>query len=58
MIDIPPEKVKDFQEKLLGFFHSQHEDIMKNIESTGKLEDDTKDQILKLTDEFARSYEC
>ncbi|MGI6111418.1 MAG: F0F1 ATP synthase subunit alpha [Bilifractor sp.] len=56
MIDIPPAQVKAFQGALLTFFHEQHPDIMKDIDRKGRMEDETKDEILHITDEFKASW--
>ena len=55
LIDVAPEDVKDCQNALLAFFHEKHEDLMKNIENTGRLDDEAKGLILKYTDEFLAS---
>ena len=54
-IDIPVEKIKSNQMKLLEFINEKYPDIPSSIERERVLGEDIKEAILKATDEFKRS---
>ena len=56
MIDVPVERVKDFQTKMLAFFAKEHPEIGAGIERDGVLSDDVKEQILAAAKTFKERY--
>lgn len=54
--DLPREKVLDFEVDFLKYIRSANADILKTIESTGKLDDDTQAQLVKAIDEFKTTF--
>lgn len=52
MLDIPVERIKDFQESLLRFFDTQHPEIIKELEETKVLTPELTQSILDYSKEF------
>ena len=52
MLDIPVERIKDFQENLLRFFDTQHPEIIKELEETKVLTPELTQSILDYSKEF------
>ena len=52
-VDVPVEKIKDYQSRMLEYFDTEHNDIMSEIESTKILDDDLRESILTAIDSFA-----
>ncbi len=50
--DMPVEEVKPYQGELLDFIHRVHPEIVNELNSSKKLEDTLKDDIIKATEEF------
>ena len=51
-LDIPKEQIKETQGKLLAYFHDLHPEIAEKIQTDKVLEDDLKEQILSVAEEF------
>ncbi len=56
MIDVPVDQVKDYQMKMLAYFHENYSAILSDIEHSGKLEDTVKQNILHISDLFHAQY--
>ncbi|MDD6282421.1 MAG: F0F1 ATP synthase subunit alpha [Oribacterium sp.] len=56
LIQVAPEKVKDFELRLLHYFASRYPEVGRNIEISGQLDDGSIDKILSVTDEFSEYY--
>lgn len=56
MLDIPVNKVKDFQGKLLTFMEERYPQIGRQINDSGRLDDDLTEQIIKAAEEFRTTY--
>ncbi|SNU07907.1 F-type H+-transporting ATPase subunit alpha [Lachnospiraceae bacterium] len=56
MQDIPVDNIADFRTKLLDYFHEEEEVLCKQIDSTGQLSDDDKQQIIETANKFKESY--
>lgn len=56
MLDIPVNKVKDFQGKLLAFMEERYPQIGRQINDSGRLDDDLTEQIIKAAEEFRTTY--
>jgi F-type H+/Na+-transporting ATPase subunit alpha len=54
--DLPVERVQDFESGLLDHLRSRHSGIGESIRDTGKLEDDTIEQLRKAVQDFKESY--
>jgi F-type H+/Na+-transporting ATPase subunit alpha len=54
--DLPVERVQDFESGLLDHLRSRHSGIGETIRDTGKLEDDTIEQLRKAVEDFKDSY--
>ncbi|CFX03053.1 ATPase, F1 complex, alpha subunit [Syntrophomonas zehnderi OL-4] len=54
--DLPKEKVQDFESDFLKYIRSANADILKTIESTGKLDDDTQAKLVKAINEFKTTF--
>ena len=52
MLDIPTDKVKEFQTDMLAFFDREHPEIVQEIEVRRVLDDDLTEKILKAAKEF------
>ena len=56
MQDIPVDNIADFRTKLLDYFHEEEGTLCKQIDSTGQLSDDDKQQIIETANKFKESY--
>ena len=56
LIQVAPEKIKDFELRLLHYFAGRYPEIGRNIEISGQLDDGSIDKILSVTDEFSEYY--
>jgi F-type H+-transporting ATPase subunit alpha len=57
LADIPLEKVKDFEKDLINILKIDHEDILKNIVDSGKLEKDIEEKLIKVIEEVKKTYQ-
>ena len=57
MQDIPVDNIGDFRTKLLAHFHEEEDALCKQIDSTGQLSDDDKQNIIDIANKFRESYE-
>ena len=51
-LDIPKEQIKETQGKMLAYFQDLHPEIAEKIQTDKVLEDDLRDQILSVAEEF------
>lgn len=56
MQDIPVDNIGDFRTKLLQFFHEEEDALCKQIDATGQLSDDDKQNIIDAANKFKESY--
>lgn len=56
MQDIPVDNIGDFRTKLLAHFHEEEDALCKQIDSTGQLSDDDKQNIIDIANKFRESY--
>ncbi|MTI66854.1 MAG: F0F1 ATP synthase subunit alpha [Firmicutes bacterium] len=56
LTDIPVERVKEFEKGFLEFMDSQHPEIGKKIIDSGKLEEDTEEELKKALKEFKEKF--
>lgn len=54
--DIENSKIKDFEEQLLSSIKSQAPEILKNIVSTGKLDDENETKLKEFIDNFKKEF--
>ena len=54
--DIPVDKVPDFETGLLGYLESNYAAALDSIREIGELNDETKDDLKKATDEFKKGF--
>ncbi len=57
MLDLPIERVKDFQTKLLAFMGNAHAEILKQIAATRDLDEEMRATILAAVHEFKMKYQ-
>ncbi len=55
-VDVPKEKIKEYQGAMLRYFSDEHDEIIGEIESTKVLDDDLRTSILNTIDEFGKVY--
>ncbi len=55
-IEVELSELKAFQNDLLDHFENAHKDIITQIESSGDLSDDLKEQIVKVANEYRSKY--
>ena len=55
-VDVPKEKIKEYQGAMLQYFSDEHDEIIGEIESTKVLDDDLRTSILNTIDEFGKVY--
>ena len=51
-LDIPKEQIKETQGKMLAYFQDLHPEIAEKIQTDKVLEDDLREQILSVAEEF------
>ena len=56
MVDIPLDDLLDFRGKLLEHFRTEESALCDEIEASGNLSDDTKEEIIRIAREFAADY--
>lgn len=56
MLDIPVEKVKDFQMKMLAYLAEKYPEINRQLETTKALDEELNGQILAAAGEFKEQY--
>ena len=52
MADLDLKDVKRFQGEMLEYFHNEHSDIISELTSTGRLEDETAERIVETAKKF------
>ncbi len=57
MENIPIDKIKDFQGKLLEYIERENPGLVSMIKTTGNLDDDMREQIIKASKDFLADYE-
>lgn len=57
MLDVPVDRVKDFQLQMLAFIEEHHPEIPRQIETLKDLDDELKEQILAAAQEFKAAYD-
>ena len=53
---IPVERVTEYEAAMLSFIRAEHEDVLAEIRSTQKFEDDTKGKVKTALDAFAKQF--
>ena len=56
MKGVPVERVTEFIDGLIEMFESEHQDICTRIDSTGKLEDDLKQEIIDVAAQYRKNW--
>ena len=56
MQGIPADKVTEFIESFVEMFESEHRDICDRIDQTGKMDDELREEIISISEEFRKSY--
>lgn len=56
MRGIPADAIADFTEGLMKLFEEEHSDICSRIDSTGKLEDDMREEIIRISSDYRAGY--
>ena len=53
--EVEVEKVKDFESALLSYMDSEHADLMKEISSSGRYDDETTKAFKEALDKFVKT---
>ncbi|QZD86289.1 F0F1 ATP synthase subunit alpha [Qipengyuania psychrotolerans] len=53
---VPVDRVTDYEAQMLSFMRSEHADVLGEIRSTGKFEDDTKSKVVDALKTFAKQF--
>ncbi|HUD85300.1 MAG TPA: F0F1 ATP synthase subunit alpha [Xanthobacteraceae bacterium] len=53
---LPVDRIRAFEEGLLGALHTQHDDILKSIRESRDLEKDTESKLKGAVDAYAKSF--
>ncbi len=56
MRGVPVERVTEFIDGLIEMFETEHQDICTGIDSTGKLEDDLKQEIIDISARYRQNW--
>ena len=57
MLDIPVEKVKEFQMKLLSYMKAEHSETIRQIETTKTLDEELAQQIIEAAEAFKAQFQ-
>ncbi|SEP81890.1 F-type H+-transporting ATPase subunit alpha [Lachnospiraceae bacterium NE2001] len=57
MVGLPIDNIGDFRTKLLDYFHEEEDVLCKQIDSTGQLSDDDKQEIIDTAAKFRDIYD-
>jgi F-type H+/Na+-transporting ATPase subunit alpha len=55
LMDVPTNKVKEFESEFIAFLHSKHQDVLDAL-AAGKLSDDITDTLLKVCADLSKKY--
>jgi F-type H+-transporting ATPase subunit alpha len=53
---IPVDRVNQYEEQMLAYFRSEHADVLAEIRTSGKFEDDTKAKVVAGLETFAKQF--
>ena len=56
MVGIPVDDISDFRSKMLDYFHEEEDAICKQIDTTGQLSDDDRQNIIDIANKFREMY--
>ena len=56
LLDIPADKIGEFEKELFSFVDSVYGDIPESIRTTGKMEDDVKEKLTKAIEECKSKF--
>ena len=54
--DIAVDRVNDYEEQMLSYMRAEHGDVLKEIRTSGKFEDDTKNKVVDALKTFAKQF--
>ena len=54
--DVPVDRVTDYEAQMLSFMRAEHADVLEEIRTTGKFEDDTKNKVVDALKTFAKQF--
>jgi F-type H+-transporting ATPase subunit alpha len=55
---LPVEKIRTYEESFLQFLDTKHSDVLKNIQTSGKIDDQTKAKLEAALKEFDGTFEA
>ena len=55
LMDVPTEKVKEFEEEFMAFLHNKHQDVLDAL-AAGKLSDDITDTLRAVCADLSKKY--
>ncbi len=55
LMDVPTEKVKEFEAEFIAFLHNKHQDVLDAL-AAGKLSDDITDTLRAVCADFSKKY--
>jgi len=55
LMDVPVDKIKDFEQEFIAFLHDKHQDILDEL-AAGKLTDEIKNTLKKLSADLSSKY--
>ena len=54
--DVAVNRVNDYEEQMLSYMRSEHADVLAEIRTSGKFEDDTKNKVVDALKTFAKQF--
>ena len=54
--EVPVDRVTDYEAQMLSFMRAEHADVLEEIRTTGKFEDDTKNKVVDALKTFAKQF--
>ena len=55
LMDVPVNKIKDFEKEFLSFLHAKHQDTLDDL-SSGKINDNITSVLKKVASELSKKY--
>ena len=55
LMDVPVDKIKDFEQEFIAFLHDKHQDVLDEL-AAGKLTDEIKNTLKKLSADLSSKY--
>jgi F-type H+-transporting ATPase subunit alpha len=56
LMEVPVERIHDYETRLLGLMHTKHPEVLNRIRETGTLDDDLRAELAKILNSFTQGF--